>query len=43
MAALQTATEQKVVILKDGYKRMDDAQSDWLNGVHAAVQDFIDQ
>lgn len=40
--ALNKSTEQKVAIIQDGYKRMDDAQGDWTNGARAAMQDYID-
>lgn len=39
---LQQATDAKVAALQGGYKRMDDAQGDWLNGAHAAMKEYID-
>lgn len=41
--ALKDATTQKVAIMQDGYRRMDAAQSDWTNGMRAAMQDYADQ
>lgn len=43
VAALQRATQQKVQILQDGYKRMDDAQTDWTNGAKTGLQNYVDQ
>lgn len=40
VAALQDATDRKVAILKDGYTRMDEAQSNWKNGATAAIEDY---
>mgnify|MGYP001072077109 CR=1 FL=1 len=41
--ALQDATDRKVEIIRDGFRRMDDAQGDWINGARAAWQDYAAQ
>ena len=43
VSALRSATEEKVRILKDGFRRQDAAQADWLNGAKASYQDYVDQ
>lgn len=41
LAAVQDYVNRQVEIIRDGYARMDAAQSDWLNGVRTGVQDWI--
>ena len=40
---LKAATDEKVRILQDGFKRQDAAQADWLNGASMAYHDYVDQ
>ena len=41
--ALQQATDDRVEIVTDGFRRMDDAQGNWLNGLTAGIQNWMDQ
>ena len=41
LAALKDYTDEQVRIIEDGYARMEEAQSNWLNGVQAGIQDWI--
>ncbi|TPG50670.1 phage tail tape measure protein [Rhodanobacter glycinis] len=43
VAALRTATAQKVQIMRTGYAAMDAAQADWTNGAKSALQNYVDQ
>lgn len=43
LKALESAVEQEVQIVADGYKRMDEAQANWLNGVNAGINNWMDQ
>lgn len=40
--ALNEATDARVEIIKDGYRRIDEAQGDWLNGAKRAFADYAD-
>lgn len=40
--ALRAATAEKVSIMQDGYRRMDEAQGDWLSGTRSALQNYVD-
>lgn len=39
--ALRDYTEEQVRIVQDGYARMEEAQSDWRNGMRSGLQDWI--
>lgn len=39
--ARQEATDEEVRIVQDGYARMLEAQSDWLNGFHKGLADWL--
>jgi lambda family phage tail tape measure protein len=43
IAAVQENTDKQVKIVQDGYARMDEAQSSWLNGARGGLQDFYDE
>jgi lambda family phage tail tape measure protein len=43
VAALRTATAQKVQIMRAGYASIDAAQADWTNGAKSALQNYVDQ
>lgn len=43
LAALQDYVNEQVRITEDGYARMDEAQSNWLNGVTSAIDNWIAQ
>ena len=40
---LKAYHDAEVALAKDGFKRQDAAQADWLNGAKAAYQDYVDQ
>ena len=43
LKALESAVEQEVQIVADGYKRMDEAQANWLNGVNSGINNWMEQ
>lgn len=43
IAALQANTDKQVQIVTDGYKRMDAAQGDWINGMTSSLANYLDQ
>ncbi|MEV8518674.1 phage tail tape measure protein [Dyella marensis] len=43
VAALQSATERRVAIIRDGYERMAAAESDWRNGAERGLEDWVQQ
>lgn len=42
LQALQDYTEQQVRIVEDGYRRMREAEGDWLNGLRGGIAQWMD-
>lgn len=42
LAELQSYVDEQVRITEEGYARMDEAQSDWLNGVSTGIANWMD-
>jgi lambda family phage tail tape measure protein len=43
LAALQIATDERVRIITDGFRRMDAARASWENGMTAGIQNWLDE
>src|SRR5690606_33513849 len=43
LAALQAATDQSVLVVRNGYDAMAAAQADWQNGAIKALKDYSDE
>jgi hypothetical protein len=42
LTALQSATDARVQIITDGFRRMDEARASWQNGMQAGIQNWLD-
>lgn len=42
VAALREATDEKVRIITEGFRRMDEARASWQNGMQAGIQNWLD-